>query len=52
MECFNERLEIGKKLISEDIYIRNIRKVDDTFHARYSVLNKEYKYIISELLFI
>lgn len=34
-------------LTNEDIYIKSIKQVDDNFHARYSVLNKEYKYIIN-----
>ena len=35
------------KLINKDIYMKSITKVDDSFHARYSVINKEYMYIIN-----
>lgn len=34
-------------LTSDDIYIKEIKKVNDEFHARYNVLNKEYKYVIN-----
>ena len=34
-------------IIDDGIYIRKIRKVSDEFHARYSVLNKEYIYKIN-----
>ena len=34
-------------LTSEDIYIKEIQKVDEEFHARYNVKNKEYLYIIN-----
>ena len=33
-------------LITDEIYIKEIKKVSEDFHARYNVLNKEYKYII------
>ena len=34
-------------LTSKEIFIKNIEKVNDDFHARYNVINKEYKYIIN-----
>ncbi len=34
-------------LLPDDIYIKDIVKVDDNFHARYNVLNKEYVYKIN-----
>lgn len=34
-------------LINKDIYIKNIKKVNDSFHARYSVKEKEYIYKIN-----
>ncbi len=34
-------------LLDKDIFIKEIKEVDDNFHARYSVLNKEYKYVIN-----
>lgn len=33
-------------LLTEEIHIKNIIQVDDNFHARFSVINKEYIYII------
>lgn len=33
-------------LLTGEINIKNIKEVKDTFHARYNVKNKEYKYII------
>ena len=35
------------KLINDDIYIKDIKKVDDDFHARFNVLEKEYIYRIN-----
>ena len=35
------------KLINNDIYIKDIKKVKDDFHARFSVKEKEYKYLIN-----
>ncbi|MDD3187185.1 MAG: tRNA pseudouridine(38-40) synthase TruA [Bacilli bacterium] len=35
------------KMLPEDIYIKSISKVDISFHARYSVLKKEYLYKIN-----
>lgn len=35
-------------LINEDIIINNIYKVSEDFHARYSVIDKEYLYIINK----
>ena len=34
-------------MLDGDIYIKSINKVDDDFHARYSVKNKEYIYKIN-----
>ena len=34
-------------MLPEDIYVKDIKKVNDDFHARYSVKNKEYKYVIN-----
>ena len=34
-------------LIDKSIYVKKIRKVDDDFHARFSVKNKEYIYKIN-----
>ncbi|NLC48323.1 MAG: tRNA pseudouridine(38-40) synthase TruA [Tenericutes bacterium] len=34
-------------LINKSIYIKNIKLVDDEFHARYNVLKKEYVYKIN-----
>lgn len=36
-------------LTSEDIYIKNVKVVNEEFHARYSVKNKEYVYLINTL---
>ena len=35
------------KLISNDIYFKNITTVNEDFHARYSVKSKEYVYVIN-----
>lgn len=35
------------KLTPDDIFIRNVEKVNDDFHARYNVSSKEYLYIIN-----
>ena len=35
------------KLINEDIYIKDIKKVKDDFHARFNVKEKEYIYLIN-----
>lgn len=35
------------KLISNDIYFKNITIVNEDFHARYSVKSKEYVYVIN-----
>lgn len=35
------------KLISNDIYFKNITTVNEDFHARYSVKSKEYIYVIN-----
>lgn len=35
------------KLLPNDIYIKNIDKVDNEFHARYNVIKKEYIYKIN-----
>lgn len=34
-------------LLPKDIFIKNIKEVDDSFHARYLVKRKEYKYLIN-----
>ena len=34
-------------LINKDIYVKKIKKVNDLFHARYNVLEKEYIYKIN-----
>lgn len=34
-------------LISKDIYIKSLEKVDETFHARFSVKSKTYRYVIN-----
>lgn len=34
------------KLLSKDIYTKSISKVNNEFHARYSVISKEYIYLI------
>ncbi len=49
----NKNIDINKikismnKIISKDIYVKEIREVSDKFHARYSVKSKEYVYIIN-----
>lgn len=35
------------KMLSESIYIRNVEKVDDNFHARFDVKKKKYTYKIN-----
>lgn len=35
------------KLINDDIYIKDIKQVDDDFHARFNVIEKEYIYRIN-----
>lgn len=50
---YDKNLDIKKitnsmnKLINKSIFIKNIKKVDDDFHARYNVIKKEYIYIIN-----
>lgn len=34
-------------MLPEDIYIKSVKLVSDNFHARYSVKDKEYKYVIN-----
>lgn len=34
-------------LLPEDIYVKDVMQVEDTFHARYNVKEKEYMYIIN-----
>jgi len=34
-------------LLPEDIYVKNIKIVDDDFHARFNAIGKEYIYIIN-----
>ena len=36
-------------LLPDDIYVKNVKLVNDEFHARYSVKDKEYKYVINEV---
>lgn len=44
----NEKLKTSlNKLISNDIYFKNITTVNEDFHARYSVKSKEYIYVIN-----
>lgn len=43
-----EKLKVSlNKLISNDIYFKNITIVNEDFHARYSVKSKEYVYVIN-----
>ena len=43
-----ERLLKGmNSLLPEDIYVKNITIVDDSFHARFNAIGKEYIYIIN-----
>lgn len=43
-----EKLKVSlNKLISNDIYFKNITIVNESFHARYSVKSKEYIYVIN-----
>lgn len=43
-----EKLKVSlNKLISNDIYFKNITIVNENFHARYSVKSKEYVYVIN-----
>lgn len=43
-----EKLKVSlNKLISNDIYFKNITTVNEDFHARYSVKSKEYIYVIN-----
>lgn len=57
-QCFHfdvekEELDLGKLkhsldcLLPSDIYIKSLEEVDDSFHARFSVVNKTYRYIIN-----
>lgn len=39
--------EVLNKQLPNSIQIRNIQKVDDTFHARFSAVKREYRYLIS-----
>lgn len=34
-------------LLPDDIYVKNIREVDDNFHARFNAIGKEYIYLIN-----
>lgn len=34
-------------LVPKDIYVRNVKEVDSTFHARFNAIGKEYMYIIN-----
>lgn len=43
-----EKLKVSlNKLISNDIYFKNITIVNEDFHARYNVKSKEYVYVIN-----
>ena len=43
-----ERLIRGmNSLLPDDIYVKNISMVDDSFHARFNAIGKEYIYIIN-----
>lgn len=54
----NKEIETSKfsnslnKLTPSDIFIRNVEKVNDDFHARYNVSSKEYLYIINTREFL
>jgi tRNA pseudouridine38-40 synthase len=39
--------DIINKQLPRDIYVKQVDEVDDSFHARYDVLTKEYRYMIS-----
>lgn len=45
MDCWNMKNAINTRL-PKDIYIKEVQKVDDNFHARFSALKKEYHYLI------
>ena len=34
-------------LVPKDIYVRDVKEVDSTFHARFNAIGKEYMYIIN-----
>jgi tRNA pseudouridine38-40 synthase len=40
--------DIINKQLPKDIYVKQVCEVDTSFHARYDVLTKEYRYIISK----
>ena len=50
---YEKEIDVGKlkhsmnSMINDNIYIKSIKKVDDNFHARYSVIKKEYIYKIN-----
>lgn len=46
ISLYNLREAINSK-IPDDIYVKSIEEVDEDFHARYSVIAKEYIYIIN-----
>lgn len=47
-EMTTEQLKRGiNSLIPDDIYVKNIEKVADDFHARFNVKAKEYIYVIN-----
>ena len=48
MDITVDKLRMGlNSLLSDDIYIKSIEEVSNTFHARYNVKAKEYIYIIN-----
>lgn len=44
--CFNDKLKLNKILAGE-IIIKKLKRVDDSFHARFSVKSKTYCYVIN-----
>lgn len=46
MTCDNMKKALNS-LLPDDIYIKNVEEVNDTFHARYSAKAKEYVYVIN-----
>lgn len=46
MTCDNIKNAINS-MLPEDIYVKKVEQVNDTFHARYNVKAKEYIYIIN-----
>jgi tRNA pseudouridine38-40 synthase len=42
-----ELKKILNNIIDKDIYVKEVTIVDNDFHARFSALNKTYKYVIN-----